>query len=357
MEFLHPLDAGLKVTTYIPLDPNDELIGEEVDNIRVAEPGERLTEVMGWLYNRITRYPYYWPKEGTYIDKFGYDFEVELLSENQVNRIDITQIAYDMLKAELNIQPPDPDNTTDVDIQNDVVSGGGVLVKLSVTLDKAQPVSELSIAPFTKYPMELVSLMYEEDIETYHPKKEIIKPKKNTAIKEFTQTATSIRFQFPVVVAKRFTIILRQKNNEKNTYLVNPADISKKSLWAKVSKIEAELTLDMSDNVETLKNTDSASLKGWDVYLSQLAKYQKSLMDWKKKLKHTSKNRLKEKLCLNKIQYQTKNLLWKNINTDKISTKQLINTKQILRTMKKVTVTKKQHIRNIKKILKSTTNT
>lgn len=283
IQFLHPYDANLKVQAWVPLDPEDELIGETIDNIRVAEPGEKLTEVMKWLYDRITKYPYYWPKEGTYVDKFGYDFEVDMTDETTVTKIEMTQIAYEVMKSDLNIQPPDPTYDREVEVGVEKVGAGGALVKLTVTLDRSQPVSQLSITPFTKYPMELVSVMYEEDTETYYPKKEIAIPKGATKNSLFTQTTESIRMQFPVVIAKRFTIILRQQNTEKNTYLVNAENVSKKSMWDSISRREAEVTLDTTDGLETLAGTNELNkLTGWDIYLNALSKYKTDLVKWNK---------------------------------------------------------------------------
>jgi hypothetical protein len=282
IQYLHPLDANLKLQAWVPMNPDNELIGKEINNISVAEPGPRLVEVMGWMYSQITRYPYYWPKEGSYVDKFGYDFEVELGSTNQTNLIEITQVAYDILKAELNIKPPAEQNDREVQVEYETVRGGGVLIKLSVTLDRAQPVSELSLAPFTKYPMELISIMYEEDIETFHPKKEIILPKNDTETKKFSQTTESIRFQFPVVTAKRITLILRQQNAEKNTYLVNEDSVSKAQLWSDISKREAEVTLDTQDGLETVAQKELDTMSGWDVYVKQMQKHFEELSKWKK---------------------------------------------------------------------------
>lgn len=283
VQLLHPYDANKTIPVYLPMDATDSRIGQEVNKIMVAKPGVRLVEVMKWLYDRITRYPYYWPKEGTYVDKFGYDFEATLIKNNtSASNVEITQVAYDILKAELRIQPKDPANTNDVDIQFETVPGSGALVKILVTLSYPQPVSELVIAPFTKYPMELAALIYEEDIKTFHAKKEIILPKEATAKKRFEQTTRSIRLQFPAVIAKRFTIILRQQNAEKNTYVVNEDAVNKKELWDTVSQREAEVTLDANDGLETVSSQELDKWSGWDIYLQALDKHKKDLAAWEK---------------------------------------------------------------------------
>jgi hypothetical protein len=287
IELMHPTDASAKVLAWLPMNADDTQIGDTIDNIQVAAPGPKLIEVMGWLYNRITKYPYYWPYEGKPVDRYGYDFQVDLEADNKnASYVEISEIAYEIIKTKLNVQPPSTDGTVDVDIVNDKVDGGGVLIKLRITLDRAQPCSELNIAPFTKYPMELVSLMYEEDIKTFKPLKEIALPKKVYAdsTKNFSQTTQSMHYQFPVVIANRFTLILRQRNAEKNTYLLNPDTLTKKELWDWISEREAEVTLDATDGYDTIPQAELDKQDQWTVYLEKYAQYKKDFLAWQKKL-------------------------------------------------------------------------
>lgn len=301
IELLDPADAGTKVQAWLPMTADDPQIGNKIDNIQVARPGTKLIEVMGWLYNRITRYPYYWPYEGTYVDKFGYDFEIDYSSPVTVTTVEISEIAYEIVKAALNIQPPDAANTVNVDIQNDTVGAGGVLIKMQITLDRAQPVSELSILPFSKYPMELVSLMYEEDIKTYKPLKEIVMPKDNTDTKNFTQTTSSIYFQFPVVTANRFTIIFRQQNATKESYLLNPDQLTKTELWDMISQRQADLSIESLDGLDTLSQKEIDQLDGWDIYMQQYAKFQQDFLNWQEQM-----NIYKQKLVEREAKLQQK---------------------------------------------------
>lgn len=284
IELLNPTDAGDKVSAWLPMTADDPQIGSKIENIGVASPGTRLVEVMGWLYNRITRYPYYWPYEGTYVDRFGYDFQIDYTDSTTVSTVEISEIAYEIIKTALNVQPPDTSSSVEVDIQNDTVPGGGVLVKMQITLAYAQPVSEISIDPFSKYPLELVSLMYEEDIKTYKPLKEITIPKDNTETKNFTQTTQSIHFQFPVVTVNRFTIIFRQQNAVKETYLLNPDELTKTELWDMISERQAEVSLDNSDGLDTLSQTEIDKLDGWDIYMQQYTKFQQTFLNWQKQM-------------------------------------------------------------------------
>lgn len=291
IEFPHPLDVGVKKVAYLPMTADDERIGRVIDGIYVAQPGERMVEVLQWLYDQITKYPYYWPWEGTYVDRYGYDFEVDLgMGEDEpVERVEISLLAYEIVKKKLNIQPTPPPNPIVGD--DEWVEPGGVLVKLVVTLDRPKPVSEISIAPFTKYPMEVVSISYEEDIETFHPRKEIIldnQPMVGIPVlrPESPWSTESITFKFSEILARRFTIILRQPNYVKNTYLINEDDLNKKDLWEKIAQREAEDTLGAGESL----------------YLLEIAKRQIQLWKWRKQVESKRRNLLNKS---NSVQVQS----------------------------------------------------
>lgn len=153
----------------------------------------------------------------------------------------------------------------------DEFEAGGAMVKFTVTLPRPEIVSQIALSPFSTYPLEIVSIKYEEDIETYHVPKELIGTKT-----ESTQTMT---VQFPSIVARRFTFILRQKNQVKNTYLVNDSEISKADLWDKVSKRESDLSLGTPTDV-TVSQAELDVYSGWDIYQTELAKYQEQIALW-----------------------------------------------------------------------------
>lgn len=261
IQYLHPFDANKKLEAWVPFREKTDLIGKEVDGIQVATPGPRLLQVMEWCYGRINRYPYYWPQEGRPIDKFGYDFEVKL-SEEKTSDIELTEVAFEILEGELGQQPPSIGDNPEVDIETDVLRGGGVLVKLAIELDYAQPISELNLAPFTKYPMSIEALLYEEDTETYHPKKEI--PLSDSQKRGRTQ---SIHLQFPVVTAKRLTLVIRQENPEKNSYISNDEALAKNKLWNQM----AQSGLGAEDEQA-----------GWNLHLAEVQKHQEELRAWKR---------------------------------------------------------------------------
>lgn len=169
-----------------------------------------------------------------------------------------------------------------INVDLDDVLGGGALVKLQVTLAQPAVISQIVFTPFTTYPMEIASLKYEEDVQTYHIPKELIPQGKKY---EDTSTMT---IQFPSVIAKRLTFILRQRNFVKDTYLVTKNDLTKIDLWNKISKREEETTLGLptittatAPTTATVTQAELDQYSGWDIYLQQLAKYQSQLASWR----------------------------------------------------------------------------
>lgn len=274
IEFPHPLDVLNKQAAWIPMSTEDSRIGEVIDDIEVAEPGPLLVEALGWLYKKIQGYPYYWPYEGTYVDKFGYDFSVQLSEseDNRVREVEITQIAYDILKAKLDIKPP---RETEKIIYEESLPAGGAYVKYSVTLNQTKPVSEISITPFTEFKMEVVSITYEEDIETFHPKKELLlenKPEPSTG---------TVTIKFPAITARRISVILRQVNYKKSTYLMSEKELTRKDLWRKISERKADVQVRLEKNSERKVEADT----GWDIYLGEIQKHKKAHQQWAEDMK------------------------------------------------------------------------
>lgn len=288
IQFIHPLDAMVKVNAWIASTVDDERIGTTIDGVKVATPGTHMIEVLSWLADLINTYPYYWPYEGNPINKYGYDFSVDMntAETDSVTKVEVTDIAYNIIKQNLDIQAA-PSNPQSVDESIYYIKGGGALIKYTVTLDKAQPISEITITPFTEYDLEVESIMYEEDIETYHVRKELL-PQDITYIDDKPYSAPTdpqastkmMIFKFPSVIAKRLTFILRQKNYKKDTYLIREKEINEKDLWDKISQRETEVTLDITDGLDTVEVEKLDTWTGWDIYQQQLQKYYEALKKW-----------------------------------------------------------------------------
>lgn len=277
IRYANPLAQNSVESAYLPMSKADSRIGDKIGGIPVAKPGDNLIKVMQWLTTKITKYPYYWPWEGQSVDRYGYDFSVSKDSSETVTDVDISLLAYEIVRKQIEVVIPGTESEV-IEVKQ-MLEAGGAYTKLEVLLERPSPVSEITINPFTKYPMELVSIMYEEDVETYHPRKELlIEGKKPEA------SAKSVTIKFPSITAKRFTIILRQKNYVKNTYLVDKSEATKKELWDKISSKEAEVTLDTKDGIETVGTKDIGLFTSSNAYKLAVEKYQADLQKWKEDL-------------------------------------------------------------------------
>lgn len=154
----------------------------------------------------------------------------------------------------------------------------GAYVKLSITLQKQELCSQITLSLFTKYPIDIVSIYYEEDTDTWHEPKELTQHAKET------QSAGVIRVTFPNIIAKRFTFIINQKNYEKNVYSVSKRTFDEKNLWDKIAIKEAEATLDLGDGLESVAQGDLDSLSGWNIYVDALQKHRLEVQSWEKEM-------------------------------------------------------------------------
>lgn len=225
--FPHPLDTGKPVRAWIPRDVKDKRIGSIIDKIRVTTPGTRLLEVLALLEDSISKYPYEWPWAGDSLNPFSHDFEVQMdvRLEDNVSQLEMSELAYLTAIDQVGKQPPDVTEDTLNGLDKELLPAGGSYVKLQITFDRAKPVSEISLDPFCEYPIEVMSISYEEEIDTFHPRKEL-----SFREKEGASLRTMI-FKFPTVLAKRFTVVLRQENYKRQSYDSRVLTLAKQSLW------------------------------------------------------------------------------------------------------------------------------
>lgn len=168
--------------------------------------------------------------------------------------------------------------TVNTDGSTATIEGGGAYVKFTLTLQKQELCSQIMMNLFTKYPIEVVSIQYEEDTDTWYEPKELI------GHLEEKQFGSTIRMTFPSIIAKRFTFILNQKNYEKNVYSINKRAFDEKDLWEKIIMKEAETTLDLGDGLETVAQGDLDSWSGWSIYVDALQKHNTEMVAWEKEM-------------------------------------------------------------------------
>ena len=219
LQFLHPFffgNAKRTVTVYI-VPPNSDYSDSEYKGLEVVEAGPNILSTIAQLIPTIKKYPYRWQLNGKKLDSFGYDLVTEMTKGGaNVGSVDFTEIAYEEVKRYYDFE--ETTTTADIVIEDEQIVRNGALVKLGITLEKAQWANQISFDFFTTYPVEVASIMYQEDTAKYASTFEI-------PLDTVQKSASSLSITFPSVFAKRFVVVLAQ-----NTYTVSNASVAIKKL-------------------------------------------------------------------------------------------------------------------------------
>lgn len=106
----------------------------------------------------------------------------------------------------------------------------GAVCELVVEFDYLTQINEISLLPFTEFPMEIVAIQYYESDDADEEAKEIISPTFKEALRS-RAVSESTSFQFSDVHAKRLRIILNQIHYVKTEFLVNDREQKQLELW------------------------------------------------------------------------------------------------------------------------------
>lgn len=263
LSFLHPFfyaDTKRVITVYI-IPPNSDFEGAEYNGIEVVDAGPNLVQVMTKLLPMIQNYPYRWELEGKKLDTFGYDLTSGLQKNGEnVSSIDFTDIAF----AEINRYYDFAEAVAlpEVVTEEETIVRDAGLVKLDIVLEKAQWANQISFDFFTSYPIEIASVIYQEDTMKYSASYEL-------PLESVQSSASSVSILFPSVFAKKFTVVLAQptytvatSNQSLTTAIIPPGvDIDEETLSISMNNY-LDPTYDMlwgEDEVEYQKQKMEAS--------------------------------------------------------------------------------------------------
>lgn len=123
----------------------------------------------------------------------------------------------------------------------------GAVCKFKITLPNPSTVSEITILPYSEFPIELVSIAYTiDDVDSL-----------GGYIKEWDRENpcfidSSFKYNFPAVTAKSLIITICQQHSNRQSYIITEEQKQNRQLWSKVSAIEKEITL----NTPWIENED-----------------------------------------------------------------------------------------------------
>lgn len=154
----------------------------------------------------IDSYPYTWPLEGQKLDVTGFD-----LYEGE-SGLTLSPAALATAKAALGFRE---DQQLETPYSRPVYVTAPHLTKLSLTLQKASPLSQLSFQLHATQPVRLAALVYESDLAGYAQPIQV-----NLSDLQVTQSAENITILFgKPILAKRLTFTLAQDAAEANVAL------------------------------------------------------------------------------------------------------------------------------------------
>lgn len=105
----------------------------------------------------------------------------------------------------------------------------GAACELEITFDYICKLNEITLTPFTEYPMQVISILVydnDNDVEPF----ELVSP---TAIRKNIETTEVISYQFQDVVAKKVKVLLNQQHYAKKDILMNVDDKTLIDAWLK----------------------------------------------------------------------------------------------------------------------------
>ena len=106
----------------------------------------------------------------------------------------------------------------------------GAVCELMVNFDYLTQLNEISILPFTEFPLNVVAIQYYESDDANETPKEIIAPQFEEGLRsQYVTESTS--YQFEDVYAKRIRVILNQEHFIKTDFFVNDRKTKQLELW------------------------------------------------------------------------------------------------------------------------------
>ena len=129
----------------------------------------------------------------------------------------------------------------------------GAVCELEINFESVNTVNELVLNPCCKYPIRIVAIRYKQTDDVDEALTELIYPdnKQNMLRDKFTKSQVS--YKFPDILCKKIYILFVQEHYLRKTFLYNPQEVYKNSLWfssmnnIKPKVLEAEFQPNYSD--------------------------------------------------------------------------------------------------------------
>ncbi len=155
----------------------------------------------------------------------------------------------------------------------------GAVCELEINFESVNTVNELVLNPCCNYPIRIVAVRYKQTDDEDEPLTELVWPENSQEMLQDKFTKAQVSYKFPDILCKKIYILFVQEHYLRKTYVYNPQEVYKNSLWfdsrnsVKPTVLEAEFqpnygdrklnsTLwdNVNDKIITSENKDLAAM-------------------------------------------------------------------------------------------------
>lgn len=136
----------------------------------------------------------------------------------------------------------------------------GALCELEINFESLNTVNEISLNPYTKYPINIIAIRYKTSDDENEPLIEIVSPDNKDKTLRSIITKNKISYKFSDIICKKIYILFTQEHYLRETYIYNPSDVYKNELWfsSKNTKRERLKNLVFKPNYQDRKSNSSS---------------------------------------------------------------------------------------------------
>ena len=107
----------------------------------------------------------------------------------------------------------------------------GAVCELVIDYESVNTVNEINLLPYTKYPIEIISIRYKLTDDEDEELKELVSPDAKEEVLKSVSIDSKKTFRFPDILCKKIYIAFVQKHYERNVFVYNQLDMYKNELW------------------------------------------------------------------------------------------------------------------------------
>lgn len=147
----------------------------------------------------------------------------------------------------------------------------GAIVEVEIQMDHLIPLSDITIHPFTNYPLEVYAIYAWSNRDFAGERYELLPADKKRSSTE------AMTFQFPNVTVGTIVLVLRQVNYTKETYMIQTKDLQNRELWNRLSSESVQQFVEGDEDIDQMNIRNQ--MTGFSLYQDAMEKYASELLE------------------------------------------------------------------------------